>query len=393
MDNDDLKFLISKSGRELLESLSDSSEADLVRLLMKSDKEQRRHLTAAVNLISCRRQAAGKFSKANEMFFTLLSLEQSTGEIIADYIAQRYEPDWLVADLTCGCGGNLISLAKHCRSVIGLDIKPENIAIAALNLDSWGLGGKASLELGDVEKGFPEADAYFIDPARDRPGKSKTRSLLNSRPSINSLLPLINSDRPMGIKASPAIDYRELDIFSEKPEIEFISQDNSCKLAMLWFGALKKSQRRASCFYQDYFYQLSDDDPAARNLTPRPRLFLYDPDKAFVRAKLLPQLAAAHSLDLSGGNSPFLFSDSLPSKDLPVFRIFKVLEAEKYSVSRLKEMLKRNKVKRAELICKGVPIETDDLRRRLAIKEGGPYFVFISEFSGGQRWQILAERA
>ncbi len=213
MTLEDLNFLKSEDGRELLQRYGSYSEEDLYRLLFKSAaSEEGRFLPGAVTLIKLRRQAKKKFALAGSMFFTPLNLEQSTSEAVSEHIARRFHPDWKVADLTCGLGGNLIPLAKRCRQAIAVDKLELNIVCARENAAASGVAAKIEFIAGDAFANIKaDVDAFFLDPARDREGKSKTRSIMNSEPALLEILPeIFKITHNVGVKISPAFDYQEL---------------------------------------------------------------------------------------------------------------------------------------------------------------------------------------
>ncbi len=392
----ELKFLQSLEGQNLLQKYSGYTDDELFKLLFKSAKQADiNFLSAAVTLIRLRREAAGKFSRSDKMFFTTLGLEQSTGERIADHIAARFEPDWRVADLTCSLGGNLLSLAKRCRSLIGVDLNEQNIICAQENAATYGVKDKIEFIVGDAKENIKDdIDAFFLDPARDREGKTKTRSILNSEPSLTELLPKIfRVTKNVGIKISPAFDYQELELLPERPEVEIISENNNCKVAMLWFGALKKHARSASCFVNDnyYFYH---DNPAKPSIVVTDILgaYLYEPNKAISRARLTDEIAWEYGLQKVGGALSFLTGDKLVASDKPgLLRTLEIIAQGEFSAKTFAKFLKENKVSRADVVAKDFVMKPEEILKRFKLKEGGGLTLIFITTSQGKRRYILAK--
>jgi hypothetical protein len=392
----DLNFLRSVEGRAMLQSYSGYTDDQLFKLLFKSAKQaDLNFLSAAVTLIRLRRSAGEKFSRSAVMFFTTLGLEQATGEKIADHIAARFAPDWSVADLTCGIGGNLISLAKRCRRVIGVDRNGENVACAQENITLYGLQDKTEIIVGDAHDHIkPGIDAFFLDPARDREGQTKTRSIINSEPPLLEILPSIFAiTKNVGVKISPAFDYQELDLLPEAAEVEIISENNNCKVAMLWFGALKRYERSASCFVSDRYYS-HHDNPAssAAIVTDRIGAYLYEPNKAISRARLLDEIAAEYGLQRVSGTLAFLTGDQLVASDKPgLLRTFSVVASGDFAAKSFSKFLHENKVERADVIAKDFPMKPEEILKRFKLKEGGgSTLIFLTSGSGKRRY-ILAK--
>jgi SAM-dependent methyltransferase len=379
MIENDWQFLISPVGQKLLSRYSQAEELVLDNLI-RQQKTDRPGIVAIVEQIRLRRQAGAKFSRSGEMFFTRLSLEQATGEKVARLIAQRFKSDWTVADLTCGLGGNAIFLADRVKKVLAVDLDEEKIRCARANAQVYGVSTKIDFQIGDAYDFIkPGIEAFFLDPARDREGQTKTRSFLNSTPDLLSLLPaLLAITKNIAVKISPAFDYDELKLLPENPEVEIISEDNNCKVAMLWFGDLKKYERSASCLCKNEIWTVVTD----KNLKSVPveaiKKYLYEPNKAVSKARLVDELAAAYKLSKINPYLSLLSGDSLIATDKPgLFRVFEILHHDNFSLKKLQAYLKQEKIERAEIIAKRFYLKPEELRSRLKLKEGGNLVIIL----------------
>jgi SAM-dependent methyltransferase len=397
MTSADINFLQSAEGAVLLRQYSSYDDNALLHLLLKSAKRQPiPFLGAVVTLIKLRRRAVGKFSRSSEMFFTALNLEQATDERIARHIAARFQADWRVADLTCGLGGNAIFLAERCRGLVAVDSDAATLACAQANAVVYGVQDKIEFVAGRAEDNIRSGfDAFFLDPARDREGKSKTRSILNSRPALLELLPKMLDITPnVGVKISPAFDYKELELLPEQPEVEVISQDSVVKVVMLWFGGLQTASRRATIFNHDKQYDYTAATPAPNlALAAAPLKYLYEPDKAISKAHLVAEAAAPYNLARLHPQLSFLTRDKLVGQDRPgLWRTFQVLAYGQFSWSNLHQLLTDYKVTRANIITKKFPLPPEEVYKKLKIKEGGELFLILTVFSAETKSYILAER-
>lgn len=378
MTINDLKYLESTEGQSDYQKYHDFSDRDLEVLILKLHATKP-NFGALVSQIKLRRKAVGKFSKSEEMFFTSLSLEQATSELIAHHLAKRFKPEWTVADLGCGLGANTIFLASSVKKVIAVDLDDFKIECAKHNAAVYGVNNKIEFRVGDANDNIDsDVDAFFLDPARNRDGATKTRSLLNSSPALLDILPkLFQVTKNVAVKISPAFDYEELALLPEQPEVEIISEDNNCKVAMLWFGDFEKAHRQATCFFKDTIYNITGDGlekAAISNL----KAYLYEPNKAISKAHLVNKLANEFALAKIDFNSTYLTSDKLIVDNyVGAMRRFKVIESGDFSVKKLQKALKIRKINQTEIIVKNLKITADDLRARLKLKEGGQNLVIL----------------
>ena len=134
------------------------------------------------------------------MFFTRRSLEQASGEFIADYKAKRFKSNEALADICCGIGGDLMSLAKQTKAA-GIDQDPVMAILAMANLDVHGLPGVVrQMEFQAVDRA--DYSAFHFDPNRRNHGRKTIGDLL--QPSLPSILEWIPNNVPVAIKVAPA---------------------------------------------------------------------------------------------------------------------------------------------------------------------------------------------
>lgn len=391
----EVNYLSSENGRELIKKYEDLTEPDLYRVLMKEPLTKNSYLSAAVTLIKLRRKAEGKFSQSSKMFFTPLSLEQSTGEEISKYIASRFKHPRKIVDLTCSIGGNLIFLARQATETIAIDKNEVNVLIAKLNTGVYQGESKIKFICGDAyDNIISDADAFFIDPSRERSGKTKTRSILNCEPNLIKIIPeIFKVTDNLGVKISPAFDYQEIKLLPSEPEIEIISEDNVCKVAMLWFGKLKTCQRRATCLIDGKIYTFINKDKLnIIKIAAAPQAYLYEPNKAIIKAHLIKEIAAEFNLSKINSQTSYLTSDKLITDNRALFRIWKVLACAPFSLKEIKKELKIKNIARLNIITKRFPQPPLELYKKLKIKEGGDKFLIVTSLSDEKYYYLLTER-
>ena len=393
MELNDLEFLTSSAGQELLDKYANIKEKELNDLALALSKKGLEHIPSLISLIKLRIKAKDKFTRSEQMFFTSLGFEQSTGENIASYIAGRFGQVGKVVDLTAGIGGNLIFLAKNNR-VIAVDQNEVHLECARLNAGAYGVLKNTEFILGRAEDNFiKDADAFFIDPARDREGKSKTRSILNSSPNILAILPeLLKTTDKICIKISPAFDYKELDSLPGKPEVEIISEDNVCKVSLLWFGSFKTTERRATCLLGDETFSFVEAvQKKQAPVLEQPLKFLFEPNKAIIKAHLIDELAQRFDLKKINSETAFLTSDVMVSEK-KLFRSFEIISIEKFSIKDLKKKFKALGIERADILTRRFPVAVEELYEKLKIGEGGEYVLIFTVLKDNKRYCLLTKR-
>ena len=371
MNINDLQLLASPAGQELLNKYQNYQDQELENLMFKVEKSEREIMRAVVTLIKLRHRAKDKFSLAEKMFFTADGQEQSTGEKIAEYIAGRFGEGLNIVDLTCSIGGNLVYLAQK-NNLTAVDQNEANLFCAQKNAEVYGVAGKIKFVLGQAEENLISGtDAFFMDPERAREGRSKTKSILNSSPNLAVMLPeMLKITKNIGIKISPAFDYAEIKKLPEIPEVEIISEDNVCKVAMLWFGKYKTSQRRATMFIRDEKYSLGDNEkkivsPLAESLST----FVYEPNKAIIKAHLLDEVCEEFSLKKLNPQIAYLTGEKLPqNKD--IFRALRVITFDKYSLKNVQKIIKEQGVEKGNIISRGFPVSNEDLYKKRLLIDG-----------------------
>lgn len=391
----EINFLSSPEGQELLRKYQDFSETDLYRELMKNPKTNSPYLSSAVTLIKLRRKAAGKFTQSSEMFFTPLSLEQSTGEEISKYIAARFGRPKKIVDLTCSLGGNLIFLAEAAQEAIAVDKDEINIALAKLNTRLYQRNKNIKFIYGDAYANIiTDADAFFIDPSRERPGKTKTRSILNCEPNLLKIIPeIFKITENLGVKISPAFDYQEIKLLPGEPEVEIISEDNVCKVAMLWFGKYKTAPRRATCLINEKIYSFVRKDKLNPIIiSSKPLNYLYEPNKAIIKAHLIEEIASEFNLKKINRQTAYLTSDKLIKDKRELFRIWKLESFAPFSLKKIKKEFKAKNIERVNIMTKRFPQLPAELYKKLKIKEGSDKFLIVTSLSDEKYYYLLADR-
>jgi len=236
-----------------------------------------------------------KFSK---LIYTCSDgLRFATPEIVARYRAGRLRAE-VLADISCGIGGQTIFFARECQKVYGVDIAGDKLQCAQKNANLYNLGNIIFIE-GDalstqIVEQVTDADIIFSDPAR--PAAETVRQTDSLRPGIPMVLDVYKdiTDK-FAFEAPPQMPPERIDFDCER---EYISVDGKLNRLTLYFGPLKQCERSAVVLKEDDFHKLESGD---RSQLPQiseidePKMYAFEPDPAVVKAGLLGELAAGLS--------------------------------------------------------------------------------------------------
>lgn len=366
MDASALKFLVSEKGRELMKAVRELPGDSISKQEKLRQDFSASSVRAALTLTDLREHALRKFKRADEMFFDRDGLEQASGDVIAQHRAKRYAAFDRVADLCCGVGGDSAALAGLV-DLVSVDIRPTRAAMTRMNVEA--VGYRAEVVCADVRHWRPTCDAVFIDPSRREFGRRATK-LSNYAPPVDDLS-WIGSTKAIGIKVAPGIDHADL---PDGCEVEFISVDGECREAVLWSGGLRSdAEVRATVLPSGKSLVLDSARPVQCGPVDA---YLYEPDRAVIRAHLVGQVAAqigGHNLD---PQVAYLTAGQLI--ETPFARAYRVREVMAFSMKRLQAYVNAKGIGRIEIKKRRFPMTPDAVRKKLRLKGSEPVTLVLT---------------
>jgi SAM-dependent methyltransferase len=356
-----LEALASPIGRELLARLArlDVTPETELRVGSALRRDYPTELvTAALGQHELRLRAHPKFTRAQQMYFTRVGLEQATAEVIAQHRATRFADAVRVADLCCGIGGDLIALAAG-RKVVAVDRDPLHLRMATLNADAYGVGAAVTAVHADVrDVDLSGVDAVFVDPARRAQGHRLRTG--DSEPPLSWSTGLVDRVESVGIKAAPGI---ARDAVPTGWEVEFIADRRDLKEAALWSPALAAGTSRATILPEgDVLLPLSGDEVEHRD----PGEFLLDPNPAVTRAGLVEDLARSLGAWKIDPQIAFLSSDR--PLCTPFARTLQVLDSGPWDQKALRPRLRALDIGSVDIRRRGLAGDVEDLHRQLKLR-------------------------
>ena len=394
MDSSELVELLSGEGLNLLDSMppwqSDSDVLKTVNDLRRAGYSP--GLVAAVlSQSKLRAKAASKFGPfAERMLFTEAGLEQATRLRIAALHAGRFQAASLsrIADLGSGIGGDALAFASLELEVTAVELDEVTAAIAAYNLALW---PNATVEHADVTTfdlaGF---DGVFLDPARRTAGHQNTSRLSDPSdysPTLDFAFGIAGRI-PTGIKLGPGIDR---DLIPAEAEAQWVSVDRDVVELGLWFGALARPGiRRAALVIGEHgTAELTSADDSADVDTGTLGSYLYEPDGAVIRSRLIGDLGRRIGATMLSDGIAYLTSDE--AVETPFAACFRVLEIFPLDERRLKKELATRGIGSLEIKKRGVDVDPAAFRRKLAL-HGPASATLVLTRVAGRHTALLCER-
>jgi hypothetical protein len=382
-----LRRLTTGEGWGLLQSLPPYDEAGVMRLQARLrdagfDPEL---VAAALNQSRLRARAVDKFGEfAQGMLLTSDGLEQATRLEVGARHAQRFRAAGIhtVHDLGCGIGADAMAMAGLDLRVRAVDADELTAGIAAVNLRHW---PDSSAEQGLVEEFTAPAGegargvGAWLDPARRTPGVAdvtgRTRRVAGLEaisPSWSTVQEVARALPATGAKLSPGFPHAAIPAGTEA---QWTSWDGEVVECALWWGPLAQSPGRSAAVLRPgaraVVVREGEDDgpaPAVQNLS-EVGAFLYDPDRAVLRAGLVSALTAAtEGAELDTGVG---YVGSASSVDVAYARRYAVVEAMPFNVKALRGWLRDRGVDRLTVKKRGVSVDADLLRRQLRLPPKG----------------------
>jgi hypothetical protein len=331
---------------------------------------------AAVEQAGLRRRAAAKFPAADDLFFTREGLEQASSAGVAGHRARRFRGSTVVLDLTSGIGGDALHLAPI-APVIASDTDRLRLAILRANAARRTLQDRITGIVADARLRAlhpPPSSLLFADPSRRRGGR-RIRRVAEMEPPLQAILAWLPLVRGGAVKLSPAVDLGEL---RDLPcEVEFVSEHGDLKEATLWFGELRTGTRRATVLPEE----ASLLDETSHELPVGPLgTHLIEPDPAVMRAGFVQPLGASLGARLLSPHIGYLTTDRATPT---VFgRVFRILEADRFRLRRLKDLLAARRIGRLTIKRRGSPVDPLDLEKRLRLRGDEEATLILTRIQG-----------
>ncbi len=382
--------VLTPAGFGLLNSLPPYREEETLHLTeqLRADGNSPELVASVLTQSRLRAKARDKFGEfADRMLFTEQGLEQATRLPIAAQHARRFRDAGIehVADLGCGIGGDALAQAGLGLAVTAVDIDPEAVAVATVNLSTM---ENASAELGDLnEFDASRVDGLWFDPARRTTARGQTRRVHDAQdafPPLSRIVDFAKVKPAVGAKLAPALSH---DYLPDGTETQWVSWQGSTVEAAMYFGPLARPGIRTSALVMgpESAHRLDPDAKDSRTAETGPVTeHLYEPDGAVIRAGLLGTLSrrlGAHAIDES-----IAYLSGSEQVQSPFAHGYRVRDVFDFSLKGLQGYLREHGIGRIEIKKRGTAVEPEEVRRKLKPKRFGDNAatVILTRIAGAQ---------
>jgi hypothetical protein len=273
--------------------------------------------------------------------------------------------------------------------VTAVDRDEVTAAVATHNLALW---PDARVELGDAaDFDLSRVDGVWMDPARRTAGHADTRRLADPddwSPSLDTVFAAATTT-PTGVKLGPGVDR---DLIPDTAEAQWTSVDREVVELALWFGPLARPgiRRAATVIGGHGVAELTGPADAADEAVGSLGEYLYEPDGAVIRARLIGDLARSIDGRMISDGIAWVTSDRLV--DTPFAQGFRVLDVLPLDVKKLAARLAADGIGTVEIKKRGVDVDPAQFRKRLRLRGGSRSATLVLTRLEDRHTAILCER-
>ena len=384
---------------DTLDFIAAHQNDDVAKLALKFSSNKDIDIRAALQQIEGRQIAKTKLpsfaNTENIVYPVKLSMEQCSSEKTALYKQSIAGDGATMIDLTSGFGIDFYFISRNFKNAEYVERNADLCRIASHNFKSLGATNVSATNADGIELIKASTSHYnliFLDPARRDKNGNKTVEIEDCEPDVVALKEILLSkcDRMM-LKLSPMLDIksalRDLDCVEE---VHVVAVDNECK--ELIFICKKNAEFKriiAANLKSDGGTEILDTT-ASSQVSPTystPRSYIYEPNVAILKANISDHLAS----DKIKKIAPFshIFTSDELCDDFPG-RKFEVENCFSMNKKELKENLAD--IKRANITCRNFPLQADELRKKLGIKDGGDKYIIATTDENGNHLLTICRK-
>lgn len=396
-----------------LQFIIDHDGEDITRFILSPARYPEVDIPLAARCIEARKKIKSKipafYAEPSLLYPDTLALEQCSSQASAEYKSRLIPKGATVADLTGGLGVDSYFLSQRASRLTYYERKPhlaeaaqENFrTLDAMNIDCH----TAELTVGEIENpDFPRYDIIFLDPARRDKMGGRVYSIADCEPDLTQWrVPLLTKAGTILAKVSPMADISQiLGELHGTEEIHIISVEHECKELLLKITGSSVNEPRIHCVNllknreQHFEFLKSEEGEATAAYTSEEELgeilqgqhYLYEPNKSISKGGAFRLISQKYKVQkISPATHLYLSSDLIgefPGK------CFRIIEAAPFNKRTIGEWKKR--YPRASVSAKNFPLTSEELAKRLSVKEDDRLHIFGFTSLSGTKYLSATER-
>ncbi len=385
------RFLASDEAASVLDVLSREKigPPTLLRLRRRWDRPEAELL---YEVALARVRAHEKFHWGERIWATRRGLEQSTGEVVARWKANRFAGCSHVADLCCGIGGDTLALAKQVSNVLAVDQDPVMASMARQNAAVADVLMPAVCVARCQDLRIDAGTAWHLDPDR-RTGGKRTVDPERMEPPRAWIAELLERAPTGAIKLAPAT--RIDGGWPASAEWTWISHGGECRQLVGWFGdlAVAPGGRRAVKLEDDgtAVEWLGEDNGEPVPMTTHVGSLLLELDAALLASNLAGDFLTRLGLQALTSRGGYATSEELPEECRPWMRSYEVETVLPLRFEAVMRWLRASDCRVTQVKQRGAGIAPETWLRRLVREQPeGKDRVLVATVLGKRRVAILA---
>mgnify|MGYP002623204587 CR=1 FL=1 len=332
-----------------------------------------------------------------------------------------------VADLTGGLGVDSWAFSKVATEGLYNEMQPELAAAAQHNFRELGVNNivvrSCELSRSNLHQilGDFSPDLIYLDPARRDSAGRKVFRLEDCSPNVLELLPdLLNAAPQLLLKLGPMADITLVcKQLSSVREVHVVAADGECKELLLLLERGYEGEHDTAVYENGSILlvdQVQGDygrggilggGPGPKGIiAPGPESvwtrskdgeenadmgggsFLFEPGKALLKAGAF-DLPCRFGLRKIGRHTHYYLGD-VPEALKPFGKVYTIIEVVPLNNRSIKEIARRYPL--ASVTARNIPLTSDELRKKLGVKEGGTVHIFGLS-SDSEKYLVVASGA
>lgn len=377
------KFIQEEAGRKFFKKiqLKELNSVNQIQKLIEQNPDK--PVRDLLSQFRIQKDICWKIPDSFDLIFTRKGAEQCSSSLIADYNASKFMKFHTVADLCCGIGMDLMSIASNKDRVFAVDSDRNTLMAAEYNCQRRNLSNVEFLNE-KAENFNREVEAVFIDPDRRKNGKRQIKAE-NYSPSFSSILAMSKRFPHLAAKLSPLFDYDDLKI-DPGYTLEFVSERGTLKELLLCLGKTHTESVTRKAVLLPSGSTIDDREKVHREFSTIKK-YIYEPDPAIIRAGLVAELAEKIDYKLIDARSAILTSDKITTENFG--RIYQVVQIMPYNLRRLTAFIQENDIGELVLKTRGFSETVEEMRKKLKLKGKKSAIIFIIKLQNKHKMLLL----